>query len=185
MKRRLPLSIQVLIGLGLGVLAGLALQGAPGFAADYIQPVGTLFLNLVKMLVVPLVFSSIVTGTCGLGDARQAAGIGARTILFYLCTTAVAVTLGLLAGNLFPVGRGLGYALPDAPAEEETVRLADTLLNLVPANPVAALAEGNMLQIIFLPWRLGPLSSRWAAQASRSTASLTVWPGPCMPSPAL
>lgn len=123
MKRRLPLSIQVLIGLGLGVLAGLALQGAPGFAADYIQPVGTLFLNLVKMLVVPLVFSSIVTGTCGLGDARQAAGIGARTILFYLCTTAVAVTLGLLAGNLFPVGRGLGYALPDAPAEEETIRL--------------------------------------------------------------
>ncbi len=155
MKRRLPLSIQVLIGLGLGVLAGLALQGAPGFAADYIQPVGTLFLNLVKMLVVPLVFSSIVTGTCGLGDARQAAGIGARTILFYLCTTAVAVTLGLLAGNLFPVGRGLGYALPDAPAEEETIRLADTLLNLVPANPVAALAEGNMLQIIFFAVALG------------------------------
>ena len=88
--------------LGLGVLAGLALQGAPGFAADYIQPVGTLFLNLVKMLVVPLVFSSIVTGTCGLGDARQAAGIGALvsvilSVLYYVFIFTASISFGLLA----------------------------------------------------------------------------------------
>ena len=154
MKRKPPLSVQILIGLGLGILAGLTLQAAPAFARAWIQPVGTLFLNLVKMLVVPLVFSSIVVGVCGLGDAKKVGRIGAKTILFYLCTTALAVGLGLLAGNLFPVGRGLGYTAQGGAAAEQ-VSLADTLLNIVPTNPAAALAEGNMLQIIFFALCLG------------------------------
>ena len=62
MRRKLPLSLRILLGLGLGVLAGLALQNAPEFAAAWIQPFGTLFLNLVKMLVVPLVFCSLTAG---------------------------------------------------------------------------------------------------------------------------
>ena len=71
MRRKLPLSLRILLGLGLGVLAGLALQNAPEFAAAWIQPFGTLFLNLVKMLVVPLVFCSLTAGVGGLGDARH------------------------------------------------------------------------------------------------------------------
>ena len=67
MRRKLPLSLRILLGLGLGVLAGLALQNAPEFAAAWIQPFGTLFLNLVKMLVVPLVFCSLTAGVGGLG----------------------------------------------------------------------------------------------------------------------
>lgn len=155
MRRKPPLSLQILLGLGLGVLVGLALQGAPDFAEACLQPLGILFLNLIKMLVIPLVFSSLVTGTCGLKDARQMAGIGAGTVLFYLCSTAVAVSLGLLAGNLFPVGRGLGYTAPTLQTPAESVSLADTLLNIVPVNPVQALAEGNMLQIIFFALCLG------------------------------
>ena len=156
MKHKPPLSVQILIGLLLGVLAGLALQAAPDVARTYIKPFGVLFLNLIKMVVVPLVFASITVGTCGLGDAKKVGRIGGKTILFYLCTTALAVTLGLLAANLFPVGRGLGQvAQESAGAAGTTVSVADTLLNIVPTNPVAALAEGNMLQIIFFALCLG------------------------------
>ena len=145
MRRKLPLSLRILLGLGLGVLAGLALQNAPEFAAAWIQPFGTLFLNLVKMLVVPLVFCSLTAGVGGLGDARHMGRVGGRTLLFYLCTTALAVALGLLAANLFPVGRELGYPLP---AAREEAPSADTLLGIVPTNPIQALAEGNMLQTL-------------------------------------
>lgn len=129
------------------MLAGLALQDAPEFSAAWIQPFGTLFLNLVKMLVVPLVFCSLTAGVGGLGDARHMGRVGGRTLLFYLCTTALAVALGLLSANLFPVGRGLGYPLPAAREEAPSFSLADTLLGIVPTNPIQALAEGNMLQI--------------------------------------
>ena len=114
MKHKPPLSVQILIGLLLGVLAGLALQAAPDVARTYIKPFGVLFLNLIKMVVVPLVFASITVGTCGLGDAKKVGRIGGKTILFYLCTTALAVTLGLLAANLFPVGRGLGQVAQES-----------------------------------------------------------------------
>lgn len=127
MRRKLPLSLRILLGLGLGVLAGLALQNAPEFAAAWIQPFGTLFLNLVKMLVVPLVFCSLTAGVGGLGDARHMGRVGGRTLLFYLCTTALAVALGLLAANLFPVGRELGYPLPAAREEAPSFSL-DSLL---------------------------------------------------------
>lgn len=155
MRRKLPLSLRILLGLGLGVLAGLALQDAPEFAAAWIQPFGTLFLNLVKMLVVPLVFCSLTAGVGGLGDARHMGRVGGRTLLFYLCTTALAVALGLLAANLFPVGRELGYPLPAAREEAPSFSLADTLLGIVPTNPIQALAEGNMLQILFFALALG------------------------------
>ena len=155
MRRKLPLSLRILLGLGLGVLAGLALQDAPEFSAAWIQPFGTLFLNLVKMLVVPLVFCSLTAGVGGLGDARHMGRVGGRTLLFYLCTTALAVALGLLSANLFPVGRGLGYPLPAAREEAPSFSLADTLLGIVPTNPIQALAEGNMLQILFFALALG------------------------------
>ena len=165
MRRKLPLSLRILLGLGLGVLAGLALQDAPEFSAAWIQPFGTLFLNLVKMLVVPLVFCSLTAGVGGLGDARHMGRVGGRTLLFYLCTTALAVALGLLSANLFPVGRGLGYPLPAAREEAPSFSLADTLLGIVPTNPIQALAEGNMLQILFFALALG-----WASLAFGSLA---------------
>lgn len=98
------LSLRILLGLGLGVLAGLALQNAPEFAAAWIQPFGTLFLNLVKMLVVPLVFCSLTAGVGGLGDARHMGRVGGRTLLFYLCTTALAVALACWRPTCFRWG---------------------------------------------------------------------------------
>lgn len=155
--RKINLSIWIVAGLILGILAGLALQGAPDAAETYLQPVGTLFLNVVKLLIVPLVFSSITVGVCGLGDAKSVGRVGGKTIAFYLFTTALAVTVGLLAGNLFPVGGGMGLSA-SAAAEaqpEAALDMADMLLNMVPTNPVAALAQGNMLQIIVTALILG------------------------------
>lgn len=154
--RRVNLSIWILAGLGLGIMAGLVLQRAPEFAQTFFQPIGTLFLNVVRLLIVPLVFSSITVGVCGLGDAKSVGRVGGKTIAFYLVTTAVAVIVGLIAANLFPVGIGMDLVAP-AVEEQETadLNLTDTLLNLVPTNPVAALAEGNMLQIIVTALILG------------------------------
>ena len=150
MRRKLPLSLRILLGLGLGVLAGLALQDAPEFAAAWIQPFGTLFLNLVKMLVVPLVFCSLTAGVGGLGDARHMGRVGGRTLLFYLCTTALAVALVFCS-----LTAGVGYPLPAAREGAPSFSLADTLLGIVPTNPIQALAEGNMLQILFFALALG------------------------------
>ncbi len=154
--RRVNLSIWILVGLGLGILAGLALQEAPWIADTFLRPIGTLFLNVVKLLIVPLVFSSITVGVCGLGDAKSVGRVGGKTIVFYLLTTAVAVTVGLAAANLFPVGTGMGLTAPSAPSEEvASLDVISTLLDMVPTNPVAALAEGNMLQIIVAALILG------------------------------
>lgn len=155
--RKIDLSVQILAGLVLGIAAGLAMQGVPQAAQTVFQPVGTLFLNVVKLLIVPLVFSSITVGVCGLGDAKSVGRVGGKTIVFYLVTTAAAVAVGLLAANLFPVGAGMGLTAP--PQEEapqgEALDAVSALLNMVPENPVAALAEGNMLQIIVSALILG------------------------------
>lgn len=155
--RRVNLSIWILAGLVLGVLTGLALQSVPEVAKTLFQPIGTLFLNVVKLLIVPLVFSSITVGVCGLGDAKSVGRVGGKTIVFYLFTTALAVTVGLVAANLFPVGTGMELTVPPAENTQESAALdvVSTLLDMVPTNPVAALAEGNMLQIIVTALILG------------------------------
>ena len=155
MRRKLPLSLRILLGLGLGVLAGLALQDAPEFAAAWIQPFGTLFLNLVKMLVVPLVFCSLTAGVGGLGDARHMGRVGGRTLLFYLCTTALAVALGLLAANLFPVGRELGYPLPAAREEPPLSLWRTPCWGLSPPIPSRLWPRAICCRSSFLPWPSG------------------------------
>ncbi len=146
--KKLHLSAKILIGLVLGIIVGLLLQNYAAEANTYIKPIGTLFLNAVKMLIVPLVFSSLIIGTCGLGDAKKVGRIGGKTILFYLSTTAIAVTLGLIISNVFKVGSGLLLDTNVTYEAAATPNIVDTLLNIIPANPLKALVDGNMLQII-------------------------------------
>lgn len=155
-KKKMSISVKTIIGLALGVIAGLLLQNHQEFAISYIEPFGTLFLNCIKMIVVPLVLASIVTGTCGIGDAKKMGKIGGKTILYFLCTTAFAASIGIIIANVFRVGKGFELVAAEAPeVSTEGVGLISMLLNIVPSNPIAALVEGNMLQIIFFAVVLG------------------------------
>lgn len=151
-KVKLNLSIKILIGLIIGIVVGLFIP--VDIATTYIKPFGTVFLNLIKMIVIPMVFSSIVVGTCGLGDAKAVGRLGGKTIVFYMLTTAFAVTLGLVMANIFPVGNGLDFAMEEV-TQSESAGFVETLIGIIPTNPIEALASGNMLQIIFFALCLG------------------------------
>ena len=93
--------MQIFIALVLAIIAGLLLQSHADFAESYIKPFGTIFLNLVKFIVVPIVLFSIMCGIISMSDIKKVGAIGLKTVIFYLCTTAFAVTIGLTGGNLF------------------------------------------------------------------------------------
>ena len=127
-----------------------------------IEPVGTGWIRLITMVVVPLVFASLVVGTASLGDITKLGRIGGKTVVYYLATTAIAVTIGLVLSNLVQPGsridpaalEGLrsAYMAESASRVElahEAPRLIDIVLNMIPKNPVEALAAGDMLPIIF------------------------------------
>ncbi len=149
--RRLSLTTWIFIALVLGILAGLGLQGAPEVAETYVKPLGTIFLNLIKMIVVPLVLFSIIAGVVSLQDVRKVGAIGGKTILLYLATTACAVTLGLVFANVMNVGAGysldsgeLAYEAQAAPS------LIDTIVGIFPSNFFQPMADATMLQVIVI-----------------------------------
>ena len=145
--KRLSLTTWIFIALILGVLAGLALQGSPEIADTYIKPFGTIFLNLIKMIVVPLVLFSIIAGVVSLDDVKKVGAIGGKTVLFYLATTACAVTLGLVFANLMNVGAG--YTMPTGELSYEATEppsLIDTIVNMFPSNFFQPMADATMPQ---------------------------------------
>ena len=149
--KRLSLTTWIFIALILGVLAGMALQGAPEIADTYIKPFGTIFLNLIKMIVVPLVLFSIIAGVVSLDDVKKVGAIGGRTVLFYLATTACAVTLGLIFANVMNVGAG--YTMPSGELSYEATEppsLIDTIVNMFPSNFFQPMADATMLQVIVI-----------------------------------
>ena len=150
-KKKLSLTTWIALGLVLGVIAGLAFQGAPDVATEYIKPLGTIYLNLIKMVVVPVVLLSIMQGIVSLQDVRKVGSIGVKTICFYLVTTAIAITLGLVLANVLQVGagytistEGLSYEAAEAPS------LMDTIVNIFPSNFFQPLADATMLQVIVI-----------------------------------
>jgi len=150
-RKKLSLTAKISIGLLLGIVAGLLLQGNPGIATGYIKPIGTIYLNLIKMIVVPVVLLSITQGIISLQDVKKVGTIGIRTVAYYLCTTAIAVTLGLLFANLLNVGAG--YVLPAEALTYEAKAapsFIDTIVNIFPSNAVTPLANATMLQVIVI-----------------------------------
>jgi Na+/H+-dicarboxylate symporter len=143
---RIPLWQRILGALVLGVIVGLIL----GPQAEALKPVGDLFIRLLRMLVAPLILATLVSGVASLDDASTMGRLGLKALGLYLFTTAFAITIGLLAANIFQPGNVAEYdesAAGEAP-EQGSFSLTDTLLELVPTNPFAALAEGEVLQII-------------------------------------
>ncbi|SIT92716.1 dicarboxylate/amino acid:cation symporter [Edaphobacillus lindanitolerans] len=157
----MKLARNILIALIAGVMVGLVLNlFAPGVfsKADLFlfKPLGTIFLNLMKMLVVPVVFISIVLGTVGIGDPKKLGRIGAKTISYFLITTAVAIFIALAFALVVKPGAGGGFETEGISYEaNEAPPVSDTLLGIIPTNPVTAMAEGNMLQIIFFAALVG------------------------------
>ncbi len=142
---------KILIGLVLGVAVGAFL----GADAEYIKPLGTLFINAIKMLIVPLVFCSLVVGVTSMQDTKKMGRVGFKTIAIYLFTTAIAISIGLGIGTIMEPGAGLNMVATSDVVVKEAPSLVDTLLAMVPKNPIGALAAGNILQIIVFALGLG------------------------------
>ncbi|TCI57633.1 dicarboxylate/amino acid:cation symporter [Exiguobacterium sp. SH1S21] len=155
---------KIMIGLIMGVFVGLGLAGLSGNIYDIVNtyvlsPVGTVFLNLIKMLVVPIVFFSIILGVMGLGDPKELGRVGTKSILFFLTTTAIAIVLAMGVAEIIKPGERGNFETSnlafDASGSEESSNIVQTFVNMIPTNPVQALAEGNMLQIIVFAALIG------------------------------
>lgn len=157
--KKLDPSAKILAGVVLGAAAGAIC----GPRISWIEPIGTLFIRLLTLMILPLVFSSLFVGTASLGDVKRLGRIGAKTLLFYLVTTLIAILIGLGCVNVIKPGLSLKGEVKERllsgtnatlPAEAvSTVKgrpLGETLLDIVPANPVKAFLEVNLLQVIFL-----------------------------------
>ncbi|NRA89591.1 MAG: dicarboxylate/amino acid:cation symporter [Simkaniaceae bacterium] len=136
--------LKILIGLTLGVITGLIFNKQ----IEILNLVGKAFIDLLKMLVGLIVFSSLVVGMCHISDPKKLGRIGLRTILFYVVTTVIAISLGLMVVSAVKPGLNLGLSLPVGHAGESNLSLIDFLFSIVPSNPFAAFSEGNILQII-------------------------------------
>lgn len=152
----MKLTTKIFLGLLSGIIFGLFFTGNPELIQIYIAPIGTLFLNLIKMVIVPLVFSSLIVGAASTGDAKTLGRIGGKTMVYYLVTTAVAIVIGLFLGGMLQPGVGLSIPVNiEAVAATEAPSLVETFLDIVPSNPLKGLVDGNMLQIIAFALFLG------------------------------
>ena len=159
---------KIIVALILGVVVGAIL----GPTAEYIKPIGSLFINLIKMLIVPLIFSSLVVGICSMDDIKKMGRIGAKSFAVYLLTTAIAITIGLIIGTILQPGVGLDMEMPaEMAAAKEAPPFIETLLNIVPKNPVAAMSSGAVLQIIVFALMLG-VAINLAGEKGKPVASV-------------
>lgn len=147
---KLSLTTKIILGIVLGFLAGWVF----GDAITFINPLGQLFIKLLKMIIVPLIIASVIMGIADIGDVRRLGRLGGKTILYYLSTTAIAVIIGILMVNIMKPGVGVNLALQQTP-EAQPPSLMDTLLSIVPANPFQAIVNMEMLPIIFFSLLVG------------------------------
>ena len=152
MKARISLPTQMAIGMGLGIIAGMLF---PDMGSTF-KPLGQLFINLIRMVVVPLVLCTIVAGSASVGDINKLGRVASKTLIYYFATTAVAVVLGLVFANIFNPGEGLNIATEGLKAKSATPpKMVDVFLNIIPLNPIDAMGKGNMLQVIFFAMLFG------------------------------
>lgn len=175
--KKMGLSTKIFISLLTGALCGVGIHYfmPEGYFRDTILVGGVLyvigqgFIRLMQMLVVPLVFCSLICGSMSIGDTKTLGKVGVKTICFYLLTTAVAVSLALATAFVINPGRGLDMnsiqrANVDAPAE--ATNMVDTLLNIIPKNPIGSLASGDMLPIIVFALFVGVMLAKLGNKAS-------------------
>lgn len=165
MKKTLTITQKIFIGLGLGILTGILLYyfvPAGVFRDTFLiegvfYVIGTGFMRLLQMLVVPLVFFSLATGALSMGDTASIGKIGIKTLVFYMFTTSVAIGIALLLSNFIKPGLDMDLTSVETVAVEinEAPSAIDTLLGIIPTNPIEAMAQGHMLGIIFFALLVG------------------------------
>lgn len=148
--KKSSLATQIFIGLLLGIVAGIFFVGNPEIPVNWIKPFGTLFLNLIKFIVVPIVLFSIISGVISMRDIKKVGYIGARTVAFYFVTTAFAVSIGLIVGNLFK-----GSFMPLATTDlvytvAESKSFIQVIVDIFPSNIITPMANASMLQVIVI-----------------------------------
>ncbi|PTX50621.1 Na+/H+-dicarboxylate symporter [Melghirimyces profundicolus] len=156
MKLTTKILIAIVLGLFVGAVLNIALPDVFKTLNEWVfSPIGDLFIKAIKMIVIPLVFFSIALGASGIANPKKLGRVGGKTVLLYLVTTAIAITIALLLANVIQPGVGVDVSKPDKADVDAAPPVKDTLLNIIPENPVKALAEGEMLQIIFFALAFG------------------------------
>lgn len=159
MPAKMNMTTKIMVWMAAGLILGSlinAFMGQVSWVQEYLvnglfHVMGAIFISTLKMLVVPLVTFSLICGVCGLGDISKLGRVGLKSFLLFLLTTALAISLAMAVASLIGPGEGFemaedatsSFSAPEAPA------LSQVIINLVPTNPIAAYADGNMLQIIF------------------------------------
>ncbi|WP_105244143.1 dicarboxylate/amino acid:cation symporter [Psychrobacter sp. Marseille-P5312] len=165
MWKNMGLTGKIIVAMVLGIILGLfinysGLNAEGGFVSTYITNgflaiIGKLFVNSLKMLVVPLVLISLICGVCGIGDIRLLGRIGTKTFLIYMMTTALAIATAIGLGLLFGIGQGMEVETEAAFEAKSAPPLLDVFANIIPSNPISAMANGDMLSIIFFAILIG------------------------------
>lgn len=178
-KKKMSLTTQMFIGLIAGLVVGVALNlwVPSSYFKDTILVdgvffvIGNGFIRLMKMLVVPLVLCSLVCGASAIGDTKSLGKVGGKTIVFYLCTTALAVSIAIMVANLIKPGIGLDMSsiVKSDVTTAESTSISDTLLNIIPENPFGSLANGTMLQVIMFALIIGILLAKMGERAELIT----------------
>lgn len=175
-KKKLNLTTKIFIGLLVGAGTGIILNYfvPSGYIKDKILIEGILyifgngFIRLMQMLVVPLVFCSLVCGSMSIGDTKKLGGVGVRALIFYLITTALAISVALGIGNIINPGMGLDMsavqAADNVTVAAEPTSFASTVLNIIPTNIFQALTEGVMLQVILFALMIGIILAKMGDQ---------------------
>ena len=152
-KKKLSLPAKIFIGMLAGIIVGLLFIKNPAFTTDYLKPIGTIYINLLKFLVVPVVLFSITDGVISLKDLKRVGSVGLKTFIYYMFTTALAVVIGLVVVNLF---KGYFPALSSADlgaleyTAKETPKVMDVIVNIFPSNLVQPMVNADMLPVIVI-----------------------------------
>ncbi|GAA58667.1 proton/glutamate symporter [Pseudoalteromonas sp. BSi20652] len=187
--RSMSLTTRIMIGMALGVTVGFIFQAILAGEDDYLIPLGLfslpikaffvdgifhvggqIFIASLKMLVVPLVFVSLVCGTCSLSDPKKLGRLGGKSIGLYLLTTAIAITVAITLALLFNPGEGIGLPSQSNFDAKEAPTLANVIIDMFPTNPFEAMAKGNMLQVIVFALLFGIAMALSGKAGKRVTA---------------
>lgn len=150
------LSLQIFASLVLSVIVGLVLgEGAAAPVKTWIAPIGTMFINLIKMMIVPVVFCSLVVGMTSMGDMKKLGRIGIKTLSIYMVTTAIAIVIGFAVALAIDPGTGMSMAGATAPKVKEAPSIMQVFVDMIPSNPIASMAKADILPVIIFALFVG------------------------------